>query len=343
MTKNISGSDFGPDQHSPSETDTGGNVARVCEVHREKLTVLSATGEIEVTLNTGMSSGDVAVGDWIMLDPISKSLLSILPRKSTIRRKVAGSESDEQLIAANVDTLFIVTSCNADFNIARLERYLALAASGDIRPVIVLTKADLTDSADNYMHEAARLSAIVTVIAVNARDPKSLDQLVSWLRNDETGVLVGSSGVGKSTILNAMTGAESSTQEIREDDAKGRHTTTSRSLKRTRTGGWLIDTPGIRQLALVDGGEAIDKVFSEISDLVEHCRFSDCSHEIEPGCAVRAAIDRGDIDTDRVERWRKLHREDQAQPVTYEEARLRRKSSSKEARSKGNGRGKRRR
>ena len=332
---NADHSDLGLDHHFQSQLDPNSVAVpgRVSEIHRDRVTVLTAVEEVEVTLGSGLSSGNLAVGDWITFEPEQRILLTILDRRSILSRKAAGSALVEQLIAANVDTLFIVTSCNADFNVARLERYLALAASGEIMPVIVLTKADLVDTADAYKQKAERLSPIATVVTVNALDPESLTQLSSWLRNGETGALVGSSGVGKSTILNTLTDTDALTQGIREDDAKGRHTTTSRSLKRTRSGGWLIDTPGIRQLALLDGADAIDKVFAEISELVEDCRFSDCAHETEPGCAVRAAVDDGVLDPDRVERWRKLHLEDRYNSETPEETRTRQKKFSKQVRS----------
>ncbi len=337
MTANHSSLEL--DHHFQSQLDPNAEAAtgRVSEVHRDRISVFTAIEEVMVTLGPDVSSGEIAVGDWVTFEPERRTILVILDRRSTLSRKMAGSESAKQLIAANVDTLFIVTSCNADFNVARLERYLTLAASGDIIPVIVLTKADLVDAADEYKRKAERLSSVAKVVTVNALDPESVAQLDLWLRNGGTGALVGSSGVGKSTILNALTDADALTQGVREDDAKGRHTTTSRSLKRTRSGGWLIDTPGIRQLALVDGADAIDKVFTEISELTERCRFSDCSHETEPGCAVCAAVTDGVIDPERVERWRKLHLEDRKSSETYEETRKRQKASSKKTRPLNNG------
>lgn len=330
---NANPTNFGLDHRFQSQLDPNEKaiLGRVSEVHRDRIMVLTVTDEVEVTLGPDVSSGELAVGDWITFEPERRNLLAILDRLSTLSRKAAGSDSTEQLIASNVDTLFIVTSCNADFNVARLERYLTLAASAEIMPVIVLTKADLVNATNDYRRKAEQLSPIATVVTINALDPKSVIQLDTWMCDGKTGTLVGSSGVGKSTILNALTDADALTQGAREDDAKGRHTTTSRSLKRTRSGGWLIDTPGIRQLALVEGAYAIDKVFSEISELVEHCRFSDCSHEVEPGCAVRAAVVDGVLDPGRVDRWRKLHLEDSSSI----EPRTRQKTSQKKSFGKG--------
>lgn len=328
---NVDQSDLMLDPYFQSQlvADEQGVVGRVCKVHRDQITISTMIEEIEIALGADFRSGDVAVGDWVTFETEQRVLLRILDRQSMLSRKAAGTQSVQQLIASNVDTLFIVTSCNADFNVARLERYLTLAASDDITPVIVLTKADLVDDVEDYKSEAEKLSPIVTVVVVNALEPKTLDQLSAWLSNGKTGVLVGSSGVGKSTILNVLTDAGSLTQGIREGDAKGRHTTTSRALKRTRFGGWLIDTPGIRQLALVNGAYAIDKVFAEISELLGQCRYSDCVHEVEPGCAIRSALENGLINADRLERWHKLHRENLDDAETPQEARARRKGSGR--------------
>lgn len=329
-------SDLGWSRHFEALDRAGvsdGSRGRVGEVHRDTVTALTPDGEVALTLARGRSTGDVAVGDWVRFDADLGLVLEVCERKTELIRRTAGTSGGAQLIAANVDTLFIVTSCNEDFNLARLERYLALAASGGIMPVIVLTKADLSGEADALRAQAERLSPLAVAILVNALDPTSLDRLSAWLGAGQTGALVGSSGVGKSTILNTLTGAGAATQGIREDDAKGRHTTTARSLHRTRSGGWLIDTPGIRQLALVGGADAIDEVFSDVSDLIGRCRFTDCAHETEPGCAVRAAIDAGTLDADRFRRWRKLRLEDAHASETIHEARSRKKTFSKHVRS----------
>lgn len=327
-------SDLGWDRHFQTQVETcaAGAFARVAEVHRDRVVACTTESDFTLMLAGGCSTGDIAVGDWVRFDPDSSVLLDVLDRKTALSRKAPGTGGGEQLIAANVDTLFIVTSCNADFNPARLERYLALAAAAETMPVIVLTKADLSDQADAMRKQAERLSPLATAVLVNALDASSLDVLTAWLRAGDTGVLVGSSGVGKSTILNALTGSQLATQDIRQDDEKGRHTTTFRSLKPTLSGGWLIDTPGIRELALVDSAEAIDEVFTDVSELTQKCRFSNCTHEGDKGCAVHAAIDAGTLDPERLRRWRKLHREDRYNSETAEETRARHKSFSKQVR-----------
>ena len=327
--------DLGWSRHfqTQTEADDTASYGRVGEVHRTQITVRTPEEEIALVLEAGRSTGEIAVGDWVRFDPEKSLLLEVFERKTALHRRAPGTSGTEQLIAANVDTLFIVTSCNADFNPARLERYLTLASAGGIIPVIVLTKADLSDDADDLRRQAERLSPLATAISVNALDATSLEQLSFWLKDGDTGVLVGSSGVGKSTILNTLTGADFATQGVREDDAKGRHTTTARSLRQTRGGGWLIDTPGIRQLSLTGSADAIDEVFADVADLLGNCKFSDCAHEVEPGCAILAAIDEGSLDPERLRRWRKLHLENSLNSETAQETRSRQKTFSKHVRT----------
>jgi len=299
--------------------------ARVCDIHRDRLIAVTETGTIALFLPPFISAGDLAVGDWVLTDPNTEQVHTLLERRTTLMRQAAGPSGGEQLIAANVDTLMIVTSCNSEFNPARLERYIALAVGSGTLPVIVLTKADLTTETDDYKRQAERLSPLATVLTVNARDAGELEQLKAWLQVGETAALVGSSGVGKSTILNGLTGLDVSTQAIRESDEKGRHTTTSRSLRRTITGGWLIDTPGVRSLGMSDSAEGIEQVFSDLLDLAAKCKFSDCAHETEHGCAVTAAIERGDLEAERLVRWQKLKRENQYHTETTAQLRMRQK------------------
>lgn len=296
-------------------------LARVSDVHRDELRVLTTHGDLRVAPPATPPDGGIAVGDWVRLAPDRARVAACLERRSVLRRQSRGERATEQAIAANVDTLFVVTSCNADFNPARLERYLALAASADVLPVVVLTKADLVDDVDTYRRTAERLSPIVTATSLDARSTEALDALRPWLGPGETAALVGSSGVGKSTILNGLTGGDAPTRGIREDDAKGRHTTTARSLRRTRHGGWIVDTPGMRALGLTDASEGIEQVFGDLVELAAQCRFHDCAHESEPGCAVRAAIEDGRVEPERLERWRKLEREDRHYTRSVAEAR----------------------
>jgi ribosome biogenesis GTPase / thiamine phosphate phosphatase len=280
--------------------------ARVTGVARDVLTLLSPEGEARVTPKE--STGAFAVGDWVMTDGV-RIVVRLAP-KGEIARRAAGAVAERQLIAANVDTLAIVTSCNADFNAARIERYLAVALGAGALPLVVLTKADGVDDPGQYVREAQRLSPLVTALALDAREGEEVARLDAWCERGQTLALVGSSGVGKTTLQNALTGVADATQGIREDDAKGRHTTTARALRRTTAGGWLIDTPGMRELQLTDAAEGIAEVFGDIAELAAECRFSDCRHEGEPGCAVQAAIAAGVLEEARLNRYRKLERED---------------------------------
>lgn len=307
--------------------------ARVTSVHRDRVEAIAAAGPIVLTLPPDMPSGQVAVGDWLMWDPETARVLRLLERRSLLRRPSAGADGRDQLIAANVDTLMIVTSCNDDFNPARLERYLALSEASGTLPLILLTKPDLAEDAASYRRTAERLSPLASVVCLNARDPDDLTLLEPWLKPGETVALVGSSGVGKSTLMNGLTGQTAETRGIREDDAKGRHTTTARNLYRARGGAWVIDTPGMRSLPLSDSAEGIDAVFADVADLATQCRFSDCAHETEPGCAIQAAIKADDLDPARLDRWQKLRREDQHNSETIAEARSRSKGFGKKVRA----------
>ena len=298
---------------------------RIAEVHRTHVTAISQEGTTDLKLRH--DADPPTVGDWVLAE--NGHVTEILTRQSVLSRRAAGSDAREQLIAANVTTLAIVSSCNADFNERRIERYLVLAADAGSLPLVVLTKADQTGDDTAYVRRAEKLSPLLTALAIDATDPLEIKRLHPWCRAGDTLALVGSSGVGKTTIRNGLTGESAATQGIREDDARGRHTTTSRSLVRTIAGGWIIDTPGMRALRLADVSDGLSTVFEDIETLAQSCRFSDCAHDSEPDCAVQAAIQSGELNADRLRRWRKLLAEDNRNTETIAEARARHKGFNK--------------
>lgn len=303
--------------------------ARLTSVARTRIAALTPDGPLPLLAPAHTPTGAFAVGDWVLFDPDDHRITRLLDPATDLTRRAAGHDQSTQRIAANVDTLGIVTSCNADFNVARLERYLALAASAGCLPLVILTKADQAADPGGFVRQAQALSPLVTALPLNARDADDAARLAPWCDAGQTLALVGSSGVGKSTLLNALSHHSVATQAIREDDAKGRHTTTARGLYATRHGGWLIDTPGIRELALHDAADGIDSVFSDLSALAAQCRFSDCAHDTEPGCAIRAALESGQIDQARVDRWQKLLHEDALTREAAHETRARQRAFSK--------------
>ena len=291
------------------DSDAGLAPMRIATVHRARLTAMAQTGPVKLVLAVHTNTGDFTVGDWVLADPRTHLLHRRLERKTVLERHAEGSRT-AQLAGANIDTLFIVTSCNADFNIARLERYLAMANQAGTTPVLLLTKADKADDAGSYAEQAARLQRGLLVVTVNPRLPDAAAALAPWCGEGQTVAVVGSSGVGKSTLVNTLAGPAQAlpqeTGEIREHDAKGRHTTTARSLHAIAGGGWVIDTPGMRTLDVSDSAYGIEVLFAEITELGPLCKFSDCSHDHEPGCAVQAAVNAGTLDAGRLTRWRKL-------------------------------------
>ena len=302
-------------QLSPEEPASLAPV-RVMAVYRGQVAVAGADVDrlIPSHISGAASEEDHAtVGDWLLIDLETLQIARILTRASLFLRRAPGNARRVQLIAANVDTLFIVASCNEDFNIARLERYLVLAHEVGVTPVLVLTKADLTATPEAYAEAARGLQGDLRVEIVNARDPASVARLAAWCGPGQTVSLMGSSGVGKSTLINTLRGSQSiATQAVREADGKGRHTTTVREMHRLPEGGWLMDTPGMRELQLSEAEVGLAEVFDDIAELVLECRFSNCTHAKEPGCAVRPALESGKLDPARLERWRKLSAEDAA-------------------------------
>jgi ribosome biogenesis GTPase len=300
-------------QLSPEELEQG-RVGRVIEVQRALIRITDGAQERSIPLTSRWaetaSEQRPTVGDWVVLDEQGVRVERVLDRKSVFRRVAAGDKAEIQLIAANIDILFVVTSCNEEFKESRLERYLALAAEAGVIPVVVLTKIDLTDDLHAYVARARSVQHGLAVEAVNALDSDTFGGITAWIERGSTIALVGSSGVGKSTILNTLTGISiAATSEIREDDKKGRHTTTHRQLHQLPGGGLLIDVPGMRELRVAEIDTALATVFDDIEALASKCRFADCHHEAEPGCAVRAAIERGDLDERRLSNYLKLLRE----------------------------------
>ena len=289
--------------------------ARVFEVQRTGLGLRFEGGEVDVPLGgrwfQGPPEDRPTVGDWVLLDSAMASVERLLERKSLLKRMSVNRPGDIQLIAANVDTMFLVSSCNDEFNLSRMERYLALALDAGVQPVVVLTKADLTEDAEAYRSQALSLSRDLIVEVVNALAPEELECLHGWCQVGQTITLLGSSGVGKSTLINSLAGAELQlTGSIREDDGKGRHTTTNRSLHLLESGGLLLDSPGMRELGIAEVDAGLASAFEDVETLAEQCRFNDCAHGSEPGCAVRGAIEAGELDERRLESYRKLRREE---------------------------------
>ena len=257
------------------------------------------------------------VGDWVLIEPapadaiVTKDqIVALLPRRTAIKRGAAGEHYKQQLIAANVDTVFVVCGLDADFNPRRIERYLLLISGSGAEPVVVLTKLDQADDVPGSLEALIDLAAQdVPVRAVNALDPDSVASLNPWLRPGTTAVLVGSSGAGKSTLTNTLVGSERmKTGAVRESDERGRHTTTHRALISLESGACLIDTPGMRELKPT-GEEDITENFTDIDALAANCRFRDCRHASEPDCAIRAAIEDGKLDPRRFANYVKLHEE----------------------------------
>lgn len=292
---------------------------RIVVQQRGGYRLITEQGEVDARASGALmrattDEGRPAAGDWVAFEPrpgeTTALVRHVLPRRTAFVRKASGRAGGAQVVAANVDVAFLVTSLNADLNLRRLERYLATAYESGAEPVVVLTKADLTDDPDAAVAEVQAIAFGAPVLAISARTGLGLDAVAAHLPPGRTGVLLGSSGAGKSTLLNALAGSERmATAEIREDDARGRHTTTHRELVLLPSGGLILDTPGMRELGLWEAETGVATAFEDVEALAAKCRFSDCAHGAEPGCAVRAAIEAGDLSPERLAAYEKLQAE----------------------------------
>ncbi len=316
--KQLGWSDFFEAYFAPFREE-GREVGRVAIPHRGRYVLYTAHGELggEVSGKFRFAMKDAggypAVGDWVVIDARPKegaaTIHHVLQRRTKFSRKVAGQKTEEQVIAANVDVVFLVSGLDHDFNVRRIERYLTVAWESGASPVIVLNKTDLCDDVPIRVAEVEAIAKGVPVVPMSAVKDEGVRVLLEFLPEGKTGAFLGSSGVGKSTIVNHLIGREvQKTQDVRETDSRGRHTTSRRELLLLSSGGMLIDTPGMRELQLWSG-EGLHYSFEDIEELAAQCRFRDCRHEQEPDCAVQKALDECSLDPERFESYLKLQRE----------------------------------
>jgi ribosome biogenesis GTPase len=299
--------------------DPSGTPARVARIDRKWCTLWPAPGE---TLRLPAPE-DLAVGDWALLPDAADRITHRVPRKSALARRAPDGSAQPQVIAANVDWVFLLHSLAAEPNLRRMERELVISFESGARPVVLLTKADLAADAPGRLVQAEDVAPGVPVHVVSARTGQGLDALAAYTAGHRTIALLGPSGAGKSTLVNALVGHElQRTAAVRSFDGKGRHTTTAAELVLLPDGGLLVDTPGLRAVALWSEGAGLDEAFADVTSLAEHCRFRNCAHDAEPGCAVRAAVADGRVPEARLRSWHHLHAELEA--LQQEQAELER-------------------
>ena len=293
---------------------------RVAVQNKSNYVVYSEHGELTAEISGKfMFDADAkedypAVGDWVVMRPLldeQKGIIdAVLPRRTAFSRKEAGGKTEKQVLASNIDIVFIMTSLNHDFNLRRVERYLVLANESEINPVIVLSKSDLCEDVQDKVNEVKGVAKSVSVHAISSVMHEGIDLLKPYFTEGSTIAVLGSSGVGKSTFINVLLGSdELKTTEVSAYKDKGHHATTRRELILIPGGGLIIDTPGMRELQLWEGEGGLENLFDDIEELASQCKFSDCMHKSEPGCAIRRAIKKGDLDEDRYKSYLKMARE----------------------------------
>lgn len=295
-------------------------IGRISKEHKGMYHLLTEKGELlaEVSGKFKFHATEredfPAIGDWVIVSARfnegKATIHYVLERKSKFSRKVAGNETVEQIVATNVDTVFLVNALNQDFNIRRIERYLILAWESGANPVIILSKADLCENVDYMIRQVESVAIGVPIHSISSLESQGIDEVKQYLSVGNTVALLGSSGVGKSTLINALVGKEiQKVNVIREGDDRGKHTTTHRELIVLKNGGLVIDTPGMREIQLWDVGEGISDTFKDIEELAQMCKFRDCTHNSEPGCGINQAISQGTLTDERFQSYVKLQKE----------------------------------